>query len=108
MNSELNVAQIIEEAKTYANEEVAKTVFSEVEQMSNGSEAWQAVGLQVKGMRKVQNQLKKIEDVRHDSYHGYLVSAPFSNYFKEEVWTSAFAGYVSKQGIPASRTERLL
>ena len=105
---ELAVKEIIEAAKSFANKEVENAQFTEVEEKSNGSEAWQAVQLRVKGMRKVQNQLKKIEDVRYDSYHGYLVSAPFNNYFKEEVWTSAFAGFISKQGIPASRTERLL
>lgn len=108
MNTELNVAEIIKTAKEYADQQVENTDFSEVQEMSNGSEAWQAVSLRVKGMRKVQNQLKKIEDVRHDSYHGYLVSAPFSNFYKEEVWTEAFAKSVAASGIPANRTERLL
>ena len=103
-----NVAEIILAAQNYADEQVNSTEFSEVELKSNGSEAWQAVSLRVKGMRKVQNQLKKIEDVRFDSYHGYLVSAPFSNYFLEEAWLKAFAGYVNKSSIPASYTERLL
>lgn len=99
----MNLEQIIEVANDkglYAADEVTRE--------SNGSEAWQAVQFQTKGNRKLQNQLKKIEGVRRDSYWGYLISAPFSNYYKEEAYLRAFVKSLSENGIKANYVERLL
>lgn len=79
-----------------------------ITQESNGSEAWQAVQFKTKGNRKIQNELKKIEGVTRDSYWGYLIHAPFSNYYKEDAYLSAFVSSLQEQGIEANKVERLL
>ncbi len=102
------VPTIIRDAMAYANTKVEEHEFTDVQKMSNGSEAWQAVQITTKNLRKLQNQLKKIEDVRRDYYWGYLISAPLNNFYFEEVWTEAFADYLRRNGIGAHRVERLL
>lgn len=63
LNHNLSVDNIIELAFVEAME-AAEAVTRE----SNGSEAWQAVQFNTKGLRKLQNQLKKIDGIRRDSY----------------------------------------
>lgn len=75
---------------------------------SNGSEAWQAVILETKGQRKLQNELKAL-GVDKDSYWGYnFTPSGYQNYFAEEAWTKTFAKVLNENGIKCRRTERLL
>jgi hypothetical protein len=80
----------------------------QVTRESNGSEAWQAVQFKTKGNRKLQNQLKKLEGVERDSYWGYLISAPFDHYYKEEAYNDAFVKVLGEHEIAAVKVERLL
>lgn len=99
----LTLEQIIEIANDkglYAADSVTRE--------SNGSEAWQAVRFQTKGNRKLQNQLKKLDGVDHDAYWGYLISAPFDHYYKEEAYNDAFVKSLAENGIVATKVERLL
>ena len=75
---------------------------------SNGSEAWQAIQFTTKGNRKLQNELKKIDGITRDAYWGYITHAPFSNYYKEDAYLSAYAKVLNANGIQAHKVERLL
>lgn len=103
----METLQIINTAMDYAKQKVEEHEFTDVQKMSNGSEAWQAVQIITKNKRKLQNQLKKI-GYKADYYWGYTVSAPYSNFFFEEVWTEAFADSMTRQGFESRRVERLL
>lgn len=83
------------------------------DQGSNGSEAWQYVQLFVKGQRKLQNELKKIEGVKRDSYYGYLITAVECGihgygYYKGEAFCQAVAKSLRDDGIKAYAGDRLL
>lgn len=80
---------------------------SETEKAENGSAAWQVALISTKGERKLQNQLKKL-GYEKDSYWGYTVSAPHSNYHLEREWLKEFVRVLNEMGIKARRTERLL
>ena len=103
LNHNLSVDNIIELAFTQAME-AAEAVTRE----SNGSEAWQAVQFNTKGLRKLQNQLKKIDGIRHDSYWGYIHTAPLYNYYQEEAYTDKYVQVLRGYRISAQRVERLL
>jgi hypothetical protein len=101
--------EILAEATVYADARVRamRTMETDQEKNSNGSEAWQAVRINTKNLRKLQNELKKL-NIQHDSYWGYLIHAPMSNYYEEEAWIEEYVRVLNENGLKANRVERLL
>lgn len=98
---------VINKAKLEAYQAAAK-VLDEDKSGSNGSEAWQAVVIKTKNLRKLQNELKSL-GIEKDYYWGYTVSPEgLNNYFAEEAWTNTFAKVMTENGITSYRVERLL
>lgn len=109
MQDQINVEQVVNEAIAKGVEAANATD----DKGSNGSEAFQYVQLRVKGQRKVQNQLKKIDAVRKDHYYGYLITRNSGlgtgyGFYKGEAFCDAVAKHLNANGITAYATDRLL
>lgn len=107
--TEINVKDVVAQAIQQGVEVAEQTD----DKGSNGSEAFQYVALSVKGQRKVQNQLKKLDTVHHDSYYGYLITVCSAGqgdygYYKGEAFCNAVATSLKQNGISAYAADRLL
>lgn len=105
----MNVEQIVTEAIAKGKAAADATD----DKGSNGSEAWQYVAITTKKLIKLQNQLKKIDAVKHDSYYGYLITPTRAGqmgygYWKGEAFCDAVAAHLRDNGIVAYAHDRLL
>lgn len=103
----MQVQELIRTARAKAND-IAQNVKINDTSGSNGSEAWQAVVIDVDGRSKAAKELKAL-GIEKDYYWGFTVTPMgYNNYFAEAAWVREFAKELNLGGLKARTVERLL